>query len=221
MHHRLIIAAIGKWVKHSPHHCRPNIGPAMATARICVLFVVLTATLAKDVKLKYKSTTKPVRLFTEEELKRYDGSEVNFVCKPRAGWVFVHPCMQVIPVVSFPPCCRKESPSTWQWRGWCSMSPKEKVQNIMDCLYLISANCFDWITDMLHPDALEQVVQKLVSKSRNPVRRIYSAHFRVLWQRCRIQRLGGEGLHSSCGQDVPRPRRPDVRHCELLWLTIP
>lgn len=43
----------------------------MATAQLCVLFVVLCATLAEDFKLKYK----PVRLFTEEELKRYDGSE--------------------------------------------------------------------------------------------------------------------------------------------------
>lgn len=49
----------------------------MATAQICVVLVVLCATLATDVKLKYKPATKPVRLFTEEELKRYDGSEVN------------------------------------------------------------------------------------------------------------------------------------------------
>ncbi|XP_074516015.1 neudesin [Sebastes fasciatus] len=47
----------------------------MATTRICVLFVVLSTTLAEDFKLKYKPSTKPVRLFTEEELKRYDGSE--------------------------------------------------------------------------------------------------------------------------------------------------
>ncbi|XP_070777065.1 neudesin [Enoplosus armatus] len=47
----------------------------MATTRICVLLVVLSTTLSEDVKLKYKPATKPVRLFTEEELKRYDGSE--------------------------------------------------------------------------------------------------------------------------------------------------
>ncbi|XP_041827788.1 neudesin [Melanotaenia boesemani] len=47
----------------------------MATARFCVVFVVLSATLAEDIKLKFKPATKPVRLFTEEELKRYDGSE--------------------------------------------------------------------------------------------------------------------------------------------------
>ncbi|XP_068437021.1 neudesin [Clinocottus analis] len=46
----------------------------MATARMCVLVVILSTTLAEDLKLKYKPTTKPVRLFTEEELKRYDGS---------------------------------------------------------------------------------------------------------------------------------------------------
>ncbi|KAM7403633.1 hypothetical protein PAMA_004191 [Pampus argenteus] len=47
----------------------------MATARLCVLFVVLSTALAEDFKLKYKPATKPVRLFTEEELKRYDGSK--------------------------------------------------------------------------------------------------------------------------------------------------
>ena len=51
--------------------------PAMATSRICVLFVVFSTILAEDVKLKHKPSTKPVRLFTEEELKRYDGSEVT------------------------------------------------------------------------------------------------------------------------------------------------
>lgn len=53
----------------------------MATARVCALLLVLSATLAQDIKLKYKPSTTPVRLFTEEELKRYDGSEVNFICK--------------------------------------------------------------------------------------------------------------------------------------------
>ncbi|TDG99157.1 hypothetical protein EPR50_G00208550 [Perca flavescens] len=47
----------------------------MATARICVLYVVLSTTLAEDFNLKHKPSTKPVRLFTEEELTRYDGSE--------------------------------------------------------------------------------------------------------------------------------------------------
>ncbi|XP_037550687.1 neudesin [Nematolebias whitei] len=47
----------------------------MATARPFVLVILLSVTLADDVKLKYKAATKPVRLFTEEELKRYDGSE--------------------------------------------------------------------------------------------------------------------------------------------------
>ncbi|XP_042244749.1 neudesin [Thunnus maccoyii] len=47
----------------------------MATAQIFVLFVVFSTTLAEDFKLKYKQASKPVRLFTEEELKRYDGSE--------------------------------------------------------------------------------------------------------------------------------------------------
>ncbi|XP_026157350.1 neudesin [Mastacembelus armatus] len=47
----------------------------MATAQLYVLCAVLCATLAEDLKLKSKAATKPVRLFTEEELKRYDGSE--------------------------------------------------------------------------------------------------------------------------------------------------
>ncbi|KAF7653200.1 hypothetical protein LDENG_00086060 [Lucifuga dentata] len=47
----------------------------MATERICVLLIVFCATLAEDIKLKHKQATKPVRLFTEEDLKRYDGSE--------------------------------------------------------------------------------------------------------------------------------------------------
>ncbi|XP_060939070.1 neudesin [Limanda limanda] len=47
----------------------------MATALLCVLCVVFCATSAQNFKLKFKSATKPVRLFTEEELRRYDGSE--------------------------------------------------------------------------------------------------------------------------------------------------
>nr|XP_019961208.1 PREDICTED: neudesin [Paralichthys olivaceus] len=51
----------------------------MATARLsflCVfLCVFLCATSARDFKLKFKAATKPVRLFTEEELRRYDGSQ--------------------------------------------------------------------------------------------------------------------------------------------------
>lgn len=33
--------------------------------------------LADELKLKVKPASKPVRLFTDEELKRYDGSEVE------------------------------------------------------------------------------------------------------------------------------------------------
>ncbi|KAM3594573.1 uncharacterized protein V6R79_009916 [Siganus canaliculatus] len=47
----------------------------MATRRMCVLFVVLSATVSEDVKLKHKPSTKPVRLFTEVDLKRYDSSQ--------------------------------------------------------------------------------------------------------------------------------------------------
>ncbi|XP_008296497.1 neudesin [Stegastes partitus] len=58
-----------------PYQTRPDREPAMATAGVCVLFIVLCATFAEEVKLKYKRATKPVRLFTEEELKRYDGTQ--------------------------------------------------------------------------------------------------------------------------------------------------
>lgn len=51
----------------------------MATAQVCFLFVLLSLSLAQDVKLKYKPAAKPVRLFTEEELQRYDGTEVNLL----------------------------------------------------------------------------------------------------------------------------------------------
>lgn len=49
----------------------------MATARFCVLFIILAVALAEDAKVKHKTAPKPVRLFTEEELQRYDGCEVN------------------------------------------------------------------------------------------------------------------------------------------------
>lgn len=65
----------GKWI---PHPTCPNNNPTMATTRIYVLLFVLSAALAEDLKLKYKPSNRPVRLFTEEELERYDGSEVNF-----------------------------------------------------------------------------------------------------------------------------------------------
>ena len=64
-----------KWIQEFPHR---NASGTMATALLCVLCVVFCATLAQDFKLKFKAATKPVRLFTEEELRRYDGSEVNF-----------------------------------------------------------------------------------------------------------------------------------------------
>ncbi|MED6252939.1 hypothetical protein ATANTOWER_019630 [Ataeniobius toweri] len=47
----------------------------MATAQVRVLFILLAVSLAEDVKLKYKPASKPVRLFTEEELQRYNGRE--------------------------------------------------------------------------------------------------------------------------------------------------
>lgn len=67
----------GKSLDGFPHEESPNNVPAMATTQIWVLFVLLSVSLAEEVKLNHKPATKPVRLFTEEELQRYDGSEVN------------------------------------------------------------------------------------------------------------------------------------------------
>ncbi|XP_028293032.1 neudesin [Gouania willdenowi] len=47
----------------------------MATSRLCVLFLVCSALFAEEVKLEEKPAAKPVRLFTEDELQRYDGTE--------------------------------------------------------------------------------------------------------------------------------------------------
>uniref|UniRef100_A0A1A8IYZ6 Neuron derived neurotrophic factor n=1 Tax=Nothobranchius kuhntae TaxID=321403 RepID=A0A1A8IYZ6_NOTKU len=51
-----------------PRPARPS---SMSTARVCVLLLVFSVTLAEDVNLK----SKPVRLFTEEELERFDGTQ--------------------------------------------------------------------------------------------------------------------------------------------------
>lgn len=51
----------------------------MATAKSFLLLVVFSTSIAQDVKVIYKSDSKPVRLFTEEELRKYDGSEVRFL----------------------------------------------------------------------------------------------------------------------------------------------
>lgn len=68
----------GKCLKPFPHCSLANRDRVMATTYICVFTIFFCVTLAEDVNLKYKATSKPVRLFTEEDLKRYDGSEVNF-----------------------------------------------------------------------------------------------------------------------------------------------
>uniref|UniRef100_A0A3B4B8D5 Cytochrome b5 heme-binding domain-containing protein n=1 Tax=Periophthalmus magnuspinnatus TaxID=409849 RepID=A0A3B4B8D5_9GOBI len=43
---------------------------------LCALFMCTTLA-EEDQKLKFKAASKPVRLFTEEELRKYDGSVVN------------------------------------------------------------------------------------------------------------------------------------------------
>lgn len=49
----------------------------MFYARIVVLYSLLSICSTNESKIKHAS--KPVRLFTEEELQRYDGSEVGYV----------------------------------------------------------------------------------------------------------------------------------------------
>ncbi|XP_028994625.1 neudesin isoform X1 [Betta splendens] len=46
----------------------------MATAHVGLLLVVVSAALSDDVRLK-QAAAEPVRLFTEEELRRHDGTE--------------------------------------------------------------------------------------------------------------------------------------------------
>ncbi|XP_020777572.1 neudesin [Boleophthalmus pectinirostris] len=41
---------------------------------LCALFLCVTST-EEDQKIKFKPPSKPVRLFTEEELEKYDGTE--------------------------------------------------------------------------------------------------------------------------------------------------
>ncbi|XP_055361566.1 neudesin isoform X2 [Betta splendens] len=48
----------------------------MATAHVGLLLVVVSAALSDDVRLK-QAAAEPVRLFTEEELRRHDGTEVT------------------------------------------------------------------------------------------------------------------------------------------------
>ncbi|XP_077476390.1 neudesin [Stigmatopora argus] len=50
---------------------------SITTATVGIFVLLLNVSLAD--KLKYKAATKPVRLFTEEELRRYDG---NRECEP-------------------------------------------------------------------------------------------------------------------------------------------
>lgn len=47
----------------------------MGTVKLCIAFILIAWTVAGDRVLKYKSDSKPVRLFTDEDLGRYDGTE--------------------------------------------------------------------------------------------------------------------------------------------------
>ncbi|XP_029531843.1 neudesin [Oncorhynchus nerka] len=54
----------------------PNSQTTMVTpVQLFITFVLLVLSLAGDNKLKHKPASKPVRLFTDEDLKRHDGSE--------------------------------------------------------------------------------------------------------------------------------------------------
>lgn len=43
--------------------------------KLCIVFTFIASTVAEDRTLKYKSHSKPVRLFTDDDLKLHDGSE--------------------------------------------------------------------------------------------------------------------------------------------------
>ncbi|GAA6096563.1 neudesin isoform X1 [Tachysurus ichikawai] len=47
----------------------------MFHSHLMILFAIILICLAEESKLKVKPSSKPVRLFTDEELRRYDGSE--------------------------------------------------------------------------------------------------------------------------------------------------
>lgn len=65
----------------------------MATATSLILLIVVSSTIAHDVKLIYKSSSTPVRLFTEEELQSHDGREVTFPLPSAPGRrLFIHIC---------------------------------------------------------------------------------------------------------------------------------
>lgn len=50
----------------------------MLHLELITLFALMLFCLADESKLKVKPASKPVRLFTDEELRRYDGSEVDY-----------------------------------------------------------------------------------------------------------------------------------------------
>ena len=54
----------------------------MGAVELCVLFILISSSVAEDIQLKYKKDSKPVRLFTDEDLRRHDGSEVSSRLSP-------------------------------------------------------------------------------------------------------------------------------------------
>lgn len=50
----------------------------MLHVQLMALLALMPFCLADESKLKVKPVSKPVRLFTDEELTRYDGSEVVY-----------------------------------------------------------------------------------------------------------------------------------------------
>lgn len=79
---KLVVERQGSGRTQFPLKTRTNNELTMATVQICLVFIVFSAALSDDVKLKYKPATKPVRLFSDEELKRYDGTEVKLDFTP-------------------------------------------------------------------------------------------------------------------------------------------
>lgn len=59
----------------------------MATATSFILLIVVSAAVAQDDNLMSESSSRPVRLLTEKELLRYDGSEVSVLLDFRASLI--------------------------------------------------------------------------------------------------------------------------------------
>lgn len=140
--------AAGKWMDPiSAQNSRITILNMVEKVHVCLVLFVFSVALSDDVKFKYKPATKPVRLFTDEELKRYDGTEVkvDFTRKySEIQWKFRVCFITVVFPIVFPTSgFRGRSLFTWRWKELCLTSPKEKVNKITELITVTRSNL--WI----------------------------------------------------------------------------